>query len=52
MLTYLDLHPEAALLRSSISDTIESGDRVTPDLGGTGNTPGITDAIIERILAK
>jgi isocitrate dehydrogenase (NAD+) len=49
MLTYLNMHERAEMLRSAITETIGSGDRVTPDLGGTGNTGSFADAIIERI---
>lgn len=48
MLTHLDMHDKAASLRSAIAETIKSGDRVTPDLGGSGSTSGFADAIIER----
>lgn len=36
-------------LRAAIRDAIGAGDRTTPDLGGTGDTDGFADAIIERI---
>jgi len=49
MLTYLGMHDRAERLRKGITDTIASGDRVTPDLGGSGNTSSFADAIIERI---
>ena len=49
MLTYLGMNERAELLRAAIRETITSGDRVTPDLGGTGNTSTFADAIIERI---
>ncbi|MFN2333809.1 MAG: isocitrate/isopropylmalate family dehydrogenase, partial [Wenzhouxiangellaceae bacterium] len=44
--------PELAeRLRSAIRQVIASGDRVTPDLGGTGTTLSLTDAIVERLRA-
>lgn len=49
MLTHLGMHDRAEKLRKAIRDTIGAGDRVTPDLGGTGNTVSITDAIVERL---
>lgn len=51
MLTHLDMHNRAEKLRKAIRDTIGAGDRVTPDLGGKGNTVSITDAIVERLQA-
>jgi isocitrate dehydrogenase (NAD+) len=51
MLTHLGMHERAEKLRKAIRETIGAGDRVTPDLGGKGNTVSITDAIVERLLA-
>ena len=50
MLTHLGHTEKANLLRKAIVDTIGSGDRVTPDLGGTGQTQSFADAIIERLV--
>ena len=49
MLTYLGMNDRAERLRQAITETIASGDRVTPDLGGSGSTSTFADAIIERI---
>ncbi len=49
MLTHLEMEERASRLRAAIRETIAAGDRVTPDLGGNGNTGSITDAIIERL---
>jgi isocitrate dehydrogenase (NAD+) len=49
MLTYLGMNERAERLRKAITETIASGDRVTPDLGGSGSTSTFADAIIERI---
>ncbi|MDX1555728.1 MAG: isocitrate dehydrogenase [Xanthomonadales bacterium] len=49
MLSHLGMEDRAARLRLAIRETIAAGDRVTPDLGGSGNTESITDAIIERL---
>ncbi len=49
MLTHLGQPQRAARLRAAIVDAVGSGDRVTPDLGGSGQTETFTDAIIERI---
>lgn len=51
MLSHMGMEDRATRLRNAIRDTIADGDRVTPDLGGTGTTSSITDAIIERLNA-
>ncbi|MDZ4728744.1 MAG: isocitrate dehydrogenase [Xanthomonadales bacterium] len=52
MLTHLGMTDKANLLRAAIIDTMAAGDRVTPDLGGSGKTAEFADAIIERIRAS
>jgi len=49
MLTHMGMEERARKLRQAIRDTIVAGDRVTPDLGGHGDTVSITDAIVERL---
>ena len=49
MLDHLELTAEANRLRAAIRDTIGAKDRVTPDLGGTGNTASFGEAIAERL---
>lgn len=49
MLVYLGMDERATRLRNAIIETIGAGDRTTPDLGGSGGTEAMTDAIIERI---
>jgi isocitrate dehydrogenase (NAD+) len=49
MLSHLGMEDRASRLRAAIRETIAAGDRVTPDLGGNGQTAGFTDAIIERL---
>lgn len=49
MLSHLGMEERADRLRNAIRQTIAEGDRVTPDLGGSGQTETITDAIIERL---
>ena len=49
MLEHLDQHDNATRLRQAIAETIEKGDRTTPDLGGDGTTESFTDAICERL---
>ena len=49
MLAHLGMKDKAEKLRRVIRDTISEGDDVTPDLGGTGSTVTMTDAIIDRL---
>ncbi|MEX0915110.1 MAG: isocitrate dehydrogenase [Wenzhouxiangellaceae bacterium] len=49
MLDHLDLQTEAGRLRAAIREAIGAGDRITPDLGGSGTTETFADAIIERV---
>ena len=49
MLDHLEQAPEARRLRSAIREVIASGDRTTPDLGGSGTTASFGQAIIERL---
>jgi isocitrate dehydrogenase (NAD+) len=51
MLTHLGMEDRAFRLRQAIRDTIVAGDRVTPDVGGHGDTVSMTDAIVERIVS-
>ena len=49
MLSHMGMEDKATRLRNAIQETIATGDRVTPDLGGSGTTSSFTDAIIERL---
>ncbi|TVQ36028.1 MAG: isocitrate dehydrogenase [Wenzhouxiangella sp.] len=49
MLDHVDQFDKAERLRKAIAETIAQGDRTTPDLGGTGTTERLTDAICERL---
>lgn len=49
MLTHMGMEDRASKLRRAIRDTIVAGDRVTPDVGGHGDTVSMTDAIVERL---
>ena len=49
MLSHLGMEELAERLRRAITATVAAGDRVTPDLGGSGSTDSFTDAIIERL---
>ncbi|HMB38247.1 MAG TPA: isocitrate dehydrogenase [Wenzhouxiangellaceae bacterium] len=49
MLEHLEHQSDARRLRQAIRDVISDGDRVTPDLGGTGTTTSFADAIIDRL---
>ncbi|MBX9561923.1 isocitrate dehydrogenase [Aeromonas hydrophila] len=49
MLEYLDMQDKAERIREAVRATIESGDRVTRDLGGTASTSEFTQSIIDRL---
>jgi isocitrate dehydrogenase (NAD+) len=49
MLSHLGMEDLARNLRIAIRETLKSGDRVTPDVGGRGSTQSMTDAIIEQL---
>lgn len=49
MLEYLGMQDKAERIREAVRATIESGDRVTRDLGGTASTSEFTQAIIDRL---
>jgi isocitrate dehydrogenase (NAD+) len=43
------MQAKADRLHGAITATIAAGDRITPDLGGSGNTDSFSEAIISRI---
>src|SRR5690625_3436078 len=49
MLDHMGDGERAQRLRHAIPDTIAAGDRTTPELGGSGTTNSLTDAICERL---
>lgn len=49
LLGHLGMEDKARRLRQAIADTIEEGDRLTPDLGGQSSTDQLTEALIERL---
>lgn len=49
MLEYLGMQEKAERIREAVRATIESGDRVTRDLGGRASTSEFTQSIIERL---
>ncbi|MGN4990736.1 isocitrate dehydrogenase [Aeromonas sp. 97A] len=49
MLEYLGMQDKAERIREAVRATVESGDRVTRDLGGTASTSEFTQAIIDRL---
>jgi len=48
MLDHLGMLDKAARLRDAINATLEAGDSLTPDLGGTGTTMAFAQAIARR----
>ncbi|WP_330540940.1 isocitrate dehydrogenase [Aeromonas hydrophila] len=49
MLEYLGMQGRAERIREAVRATIESGDRVTRDLGGSASTSEFTQSIIDRL---
>ncbi|WP_113720520.1 isocitrate dehydrogenase [Aeromonas salmonicida] len=49
MLEYLGMQDKAERIREAVRATIDSGDRVTRDLGGTASTSEFTQSIIDRL---
>jgi isocitrate dehydrogenase (NAD+) len=49
MLEHLGMRDEAARIRNALNATIQEGDSLTPDLGGSGTTDTFADAIIKRL---
>ncbi|HDX8400438.1 isocitrate dehydrogenase [Aeromonas dhakensis] len=49
MLEYLGMQDKAERIREAVRATIESGDRVTRDLGGCASTSEFTQSIIDRL---
>jgi isocitrate dehydrogenase (NAD+) len=49
MLDHLGMADKGTRIRSAIRATLEARDRVTPDLGGTGTTESIAEALVERV---
>ncbi|WP_421184945.1 isocitrate dehydrogenase [Aeromonas enteropelogenes] len=49
MLEYFGMQDKAERIREAVRATIESGDRVTRDLGGSASTSEFTQAIIDRL---
>jgi len=49
MLDHIELHEAAEKLRHAIRETIVAGDRLTPDLGGSGSTQSFAEAVYSRL---
>ena len=49
MLEHVGKPEDAQRLKKAVIDTVQAKDRVTPDLGGTGNTMSIAEAIMDRL---
>ena len=49
MLEYLNMADKADNIRNALKDVIESGDRMTRDLGGEHGTTDFTEAMLERL---
>lgn len=49
MLSHMGMEEKAQALRAAIRATLAARDRSTPDVGGTGTTASMGDALIERL---
>ena len=49
MLGHIGMEDRAIAVRAAIRSTLAAGDRLTPDLGGSGTTTTLTDALVERV---
>lgn len=49
MLEHLGMRDEGARIRKAFTETVLEKDSLTPDLGGTGTTSSIADAVIRRL---
>lgn len=49
MLDHLGMVDQGTRVRAAIRATLAAGDRVTPDLGGTGTTESFAAALVERV---
>lgn len=49
MLEYLGMQDKAEKIRKALTEVIDSGDRTTRDLGGTGSTTDFTQSILDRL---
>ncbi len=49
LLVHLGYRDAAERLEGAVDGTIAAGDRLTPDLGGTGTTESLTEAVLSRL---
>jgi isocitrate dehydrogenase (NAD+) len=49
MLEHMNMSEAAARIRRALVETVQAGDSLTPDLGGSGSTTSFTDALISRL---
>jgi isocitrate dehydrogenase (NAD+) len=49
MLDHLGMVEKGTRIRTAIRETMQAGDRTTPDLGGKGSTETFADALVERV---
>ena len=49
MLDHLGLNPAAGLIRQAVSTLLRSGEPKTPDLGGTGTTDEVGNAVLKLV---
>ena len=49
MLDHLNMNAEGDRVRQAVRGALADGDRLTPDLGGSGSTSELADAVVERL---
>jgi isocitrate dehydrogenase (NAD+) len=49
MLQHMEMRDQAARITKALEATIQAGDSLTPDLGGSGTTDSFTDAVLKRL---
>jgi isocitrate dehydrogenase (NAD+) len=49
MLEHMEMPEPAGRIRTALREAVETGDTLTPDLGGSGTTESFTDALIRRL---
>ena len=49
MLDFLGERDAAAAIEQAVLAVLAAGQDVTPDLGGTGTTAGVTQAVLARV---
>jgi isocitrate/isopropylmalate dehydrogenase len=52
MLDFLGENDTARTVEAAVLDVLAERRDLTPDLGGTGTTRGVADAVVGRVMAR